>query len=130
MRISIILLAASLICPAALAQASESGGRTKSSVLSTGGGQALLDPSDTVILFLDHQSGLFQTVKDIAVGSLPCKSRRGRASHGTHGRAANGGGGTSPLPASRLEAMRQTAIFFIQSGHSGQLDARASSIKD
>jgi nicotinamidase-related amidase len=44
--------------------------KTKSSVLSTGGGQALLDPSDTAILLLDHQSGLFQTVKDIPVADL------------------------------------------------------------
>lgn len=42
----------------------------KSSVLPTGGGQALLDPSDTVIVLLDHQSGLFQTVKDIEVDDL------------------------------------------------------------
>ena len=42
----------------------------KSSVLSTGGGQALLDPSDTVIVLLDHQSGLFQTVNDISVTEL------------------------------------------------------------
>jgi nicotinamidase-related amidase len=41
-----------------------------SSVLPTGGGQALLDPSDTVILLLDHQAGLFQTVKDISVAEL------------------------------------------------------------
>jgi nicotinamidase-related amidase len=39
-------------------------------VLPTGGGQALLDPSDTVILLLDHQAGLFQTVKDISVAEL------------------------------------------------------------
>ena len=44
--------------------------KTKSSLLSTGGGQALLDPSDTAILLLDHQSGLFQTVKDIPVADL------------------------------------------------------------
>lgn len=43
---------------------------TKSSVLPTGGGAALMDPSDVVILLLDHQSGLFQTVKDIAVADL------------------------------------------------------------
>src|SRR5262245_53968851 len=43
---------------------------TSSSVLPTGGGQALLDPSDTLILPLDHQSGLFQTVKDIPVADL------------------------------------------------------------
>jgi nicotinamidase-related amidase len=44
--------------------------KSKSSVLPTGGGQALIDPADTVILLLDHQSGLFQTVKDIAVADL------------------------------------------------------------
>src|SRR5688572_25218892 len=42
----------------------------QSSVLPTGGGKALLDPSDTVILLLDHQAGLFQTVKDIDVAEL------------------------------------------------------------
>ena len=41
-----------------------------SSVLSTGGGAALLDPSDTVILLLDHQTGLFQTVKDVPIADL------------------------------------------------------------
>ena len=35
-----------------------------------GGGNALLDPTDTVILLLDHQAGLFQTVKDISVDKL------------------------------------------------------------
>jgi len=44
--------------------------RTSSSVLPTGGGQALLDPADTVILLLDHQAGLFQTVKDVPVADL------------------------------------------------------------
>jgi nicotinamidase-related amidase len=42
----------------------------KSSVLVTGGGAALMDPNDTLILLLDHQSGLFQTVKDIPVADL------------------------------------------------------------
>jgi nicotinamidase-related amidase len=40
------------------------------SVLPTGGGQGLIDPNDTVFLLLDHQSGLFQTVKDIPVTDL------------------------------------------------------------
>jgi nicotinamidase-related amidase len=40
------------------------------SVLASGGGQALIDTSDTVLLLLDHQSGLFQTVKDISVTEL------------------------------------------------------------
>lgn len=43
---------------------------TKTSVLPTGGGATLLDPQDTLVLLLDHQSGLFQTVKDIAVADL------------------------------------------------------------
>src|SRR5262245_52649370 len=31
---------------------------------------ALLDPADTAILLLDHQAGLFQTVKDVPVAEL------------------------------------------------------------
>ena len=41
-----------------------------SSVLPSGGGQALFDPNDSVLLLLDHQSGLLQTVKDIGVAEL------------------------------------------------------------
>jgi nicotinamidase-related amidase len=43
---------------------------TKRSILPSGGGQALFDISDVVFLLLDHQSGLFQTVKDISVAEL------------------------------------------------------------
>jgi nicotinamidase-related amidase len=32
--------------------------------------EALLDPSDAVVLLLDHQTGLFQTVKDVPVRDL------------------------------------------------------------
>lgn len=53
----------------ALAQAAPAAARP-SSVLPTGGGQALLDPSDTVLLLLDHQTGLFQTVKDVPIADL------------------------------------------------------------
>ena len=56
--------------PFAWAQAAPGGSPAPSSVLPTGGGQALLDPSDTVILLLDHQAGLFQTVKDISIAEL------------------------------------------------------------
>ncbi len=35
-----------------------------------GGGKALLDPTDTALLLVDHQTGLFQTVKDISVAQL------------------------------------------------------------
>jgi len=54
--------------PGALAQTA--GSTRSASVLPTGGGAALLDTSDTVILLLDHQTGLFQTVKDISVAEL------------------------------------------------------------
>ena len=40
------------------------------SVLASGGGKALFDVNDSVILLLDHQAGLFQTVKDISVAEL------------------------------------------------------------
>jgi len=32
--------------------------------------EVLLDPNDTVVLLLDHQTGLFQTVKDVPVAEL------------------------------------------------------------
>lgn len=32
--------------------------------------EVLLDPADTVVLLLDHQTGLFQTVKDVPVAEL------------------------------------------------------------
>jgi nicotinamidase-related amidase len=32
--------------------------------------EPLLDPADTLVLLLDHQTGLFQTVKDISVAEL------------------------------------------------------------
>src|SRR6266545_4294785 len=69
LRILAAVLAIGILAPAsnALAQASPPAGATPSSVLPTGGGAALLDPSDTVILLLDHQAGLFQTVKDISI---------------------------------------------------------------
>jgi nicotinamidase-related amidase len=62
-----VLVTAGVLFPdsGALAQAAP-----PSSVLPTGGGQALLDPSDTAILLLDHQSGLFQTVKDVTLPEL------------------------------------------------------------
>jgi hypothetical protein len=44
--------------------------KPKISVLPSGGGQAQLDPSDALILVLDHQSGLLQTVKDVPIYDL------------------------------------------------------------
>jgi nicotinamidase-related amidase len=35
-----------------------------------GGGKALINPADTLLLLLDHQAGLFQVVKDIEVEQL------------------------------------------------------------
>jgi nicotinamidase-related amidase len=59
-------LALGAIAPAGSAQTTT----RPASVLPTGGGAALFDTSDVVILLLDHQSGLFQTVKDIGVDEL------------------------------------------------------------
>jgi nicotinamidase-related amidase len=39
-------------------------------VLPSGGGKALMNVDDTALLLLDHQSGLFQTVKDITIAEL------------------------------------------------------------
>lgn len=39
-------------------------------VLPSGGGKALMNVDDTTLLLIDHQSGLFQTVKDITVAEL------------------------------------------------------------
>jgi hypothetical protein len=61
------LLAMGLASPSSFAQAPAA---APSSVLPSGGGQALLDPSDSVVLLLDHQAGLFQTVKDISIAEL------------------------------------------------------------
>ena len=55
-----------LTAPTALAQTQPG---AASSVLPSGGGQALIDTSDTLLL-LDHQAGLFQTVNDIGVTNL------------------------------------------------------------
>jgi nicotinamidase-related amidase len=65
---AVVLLAACALGTAVNASAQTAA--SSSSVLPTGGGQALLDPSDSVILLLDHQAGLFQTVKDISVAEL------------------------------------------------------------
>ena len=63
-----VLFALTLVSPQDIAMAQAHSPR--SSVLPSGGGKALLDPSDTVLLLLDHQTGLFQTVKDISVSEL------------------------------------------------------------
>jgi nicotinamidase-related amidase len=39
-------------------------------VLPSGGGKALMNVDDSALLLLDHQSGLFQTVKDLTVAEL------------------------------------------------------------
>jgi hypothetical protein len=67
LRAVFALLAAGLLSPDPRAFAQPA---APPSVLPTGGGQALIDTSDTVLLLLDHQSGLLQTVKDISVAEL------------------------------------------------------------
>jgi nicotinamidase-related amidase len=64
-----LLLAIGIVDSSALAQGARAS-NAPSSVLATGGGKALLDTSDTVILLLDHQAGLFQTVKDVEIADL------------------------------------------------------------
>jgi len=39
-------------------------------VLPSGGGKALMDVDDVALLLLDHQTGLFQTVKDVTIAEL------------------------------------------------------------
>jgi nicotinamidase-related amidase len=64
------ILALGVVSLPSSALAQTTGPAGASSVLPSGGGQALLDPSDTVILLLDHQSGLLQTVKDVSLPEL------------------------------------------------------------
>lgn len=59
-----------LVFSANLSAFAQTAGTTLSSVLPTGGGQALLDPNDSLIVLLDHQAGLLQTVKDIGISEL------------------------------------------------------------
>jgi nicotinamidase-related amidase len=68
MRRTFFAVAFVLAASAAVAQTQPQA--AASSVLPSGGGQALIDTSDTVLLLLDHQAGLFQTVKDISVTEL------------------------------------------------------------
>jgi nicotinamidase-related amidase len=70
LRALVIPLTIAMLSPDPSAFAQESPPVAPSSVLPTGGGQALLNTSDSVILLLDHQSGLFQTVKDIGIAEL------------------------------------------------------------
>ena len=71
LKYTLRLLTAALLIGAVSLQAGSASAQTKSpSVLPTGGGAALIDTNDSVILLLDHQSGLFQTVKDISVTEL------------------------------------------------------------
>lgn len=70
LRSVMALIAATMLFSANVAGVAAQTTNGPQSVLPTGGGAALLDPDDTVILLLDHQAGLFQTVKDISVAEL------------------------------------------------------------
>jgi nicotinamidase-related amidase len=65
-----ILTAALLIGAVSIHAEGASAQQQSPSVLPTGGGKALIDTNDSVMLLLDHQAGLFQTVKDIGVTEL------------------------------------------------------------
>jgi nicotinamidase-related amidase len=65
------LVAATLAGNAALRPGSAASASALTSTSETGGAAGpLFDPADAVICLLDHQTGLFQTVKDIAVRDL------------------------------------------------------------
>jgi len=58
------------------AQAQPAGGKSRAPIAglsrkpSPAAADVLLDPSDTIVLLLDHQTGLFQTVKDVPLPEL------------------------------------------------------------
>jgi nicotinamidase-related amidase len=62
------LLAASVLVIQAVSERANAQQRAPMAAKDTG--KPLLDPADTLLLLLDHQSGLFQTVKDISVAEL------------------------------------------------------------
>jgi nicotinamidase-related amidase len=68
-RVATAVLAISL-APFDLPAHAQAPAQTSSSILPTGGGAALFDVNDVAILLLDHQTGLFQTVKDIGIAEL------------------------------------------------------------
>ena len=70
LRALVTVLAIGFLSPDRSAFAQATPPAASSSVLPTGGGQAVLDTSNSVLLLLDHQAGLFQTVKDIGVAEL------------------------------------------------------------
>ncbi len=61
-----LMISAALVAPAS----AQAPGPARHNVLPSGGGAALFDTSDVALLLFDHQSGLFQTVKDIGVAEL------------------------------------------------------------
>ena len=67
LRAFIVMLAIGIVS-SAVAQTAPA--PVRPSVLPTGGGQALLETSDSIFLLLDHQAGLFQTVKDVDLVQL------------------------------------------------------------
>jgi nicotinamidase-related amidase len=73
-RIERFVAAASLVLIGAAAQAQQAGNTARIEGLSRqpspAAREALLDASDAVLLLLDHQTGLFQTVKDVPVRDL------------------------------------------------------------
>ena len=63
-----LIAVAILLAPEASAQSAPIPGLSRQP--SAAAARVFLDPADTVLLLLDHQTGLFQTVKDIPVAEL------------------------------------------------------------
>jgi nicotinamidase-related amidase len=69
-RVAVALLTIGMLSLGAAPASAQSAPLVKRNVLPSGGGAALFDTSDVAILLLDHQAGLFQTVKDISITDL------------------------------------------------------------
>jgi len=66
---SVVLLSAAAIA-AILIGAESPDAMAQQPAAATSALKVLIDPADTVLLLLDHQTGLFQTVKDVPVSEL------------------------------------------------------------
>jgi len=67
--VSVLLLSAAAIA-AVLIGAGSPDAVAQQPAAATSAPKVLIDPADTVLLLLDHQTGLFQTVKDVPVAEL------------------------------------------------------------
>lgn len=65
---SVVVLSSGLVAPPA--RAPRAPATASAALAEPANAKVLIDPADTAILLLDHQTGLFQTVKDVPVAEL------------------------------------------------------------